>query len=318
MRGLAELQSALLWISGQLLPIGLAISVLGAFAIAKVAADSVGERIEIERSLARLDRDLREWSRIVHNEPPAEPLYVTVLNAVQPLGRKVATGTSIANLVQKILLAGSPLFLTIENILALKVVAVFTGAFVFVLAAISGAGSLGMLALLFAALIYEAPDLVIGRMADSRQIALRRTLPDALDLLSVTVSAGLSFDAAMSQVIKNSTGPVAVDFSRFLQEKQIGMSTREALQSLAHRTTVPEFKAFAAAMLQAEKMGVAVAPVLRELTADMRLKRRQYAQEQAMKAPVKILFPMMFLIFPVIFIVALVPAVLNLDMGALG
>ncbi len=145
-----------------------------------------------------------------------------------------------------------------------------------------------------------------------RQDDLRRGLADALDMLTVCVEAGQGFDAALQQVSKAVTGPIAGEFARILSEIQIGKSRGEAFAALAARTTVPEAKNFVSALVQADRMGLPIANVLREQSSQMRLKRRQLAEEQAMKVPVKILFPVMFCIFPALFVVVIGPGAINI------
>ena len=120
-----------------------------------------------------------------------------------------------------------------------------------------------------------------------------------------------------AQVARNTTGPLSLEFNRFLREKQIGMTTAAALDSMANRSKVAELRSFSSALMQADKLGVAIGPVMREITKEMRLRRRQDAQERAQKAPVKILFPLIFCIFPVLFIVIIGPAAIDI-MGTFG
>ena len=127
-------------------------------------------------------------------------------------------------------------------------------------------------------------------------------------MLTVCVEAGLGFDAALSQVARNTTGPIAGEFARILQEMQIGKSRVEAFRALAARTTVPELNTLVSALVQADNLGIPVANVLRGQSHEMRLKRRQRAEEQAQKIPVKILFPLIFCVFPALFVIILGPA----------
>jgi tight adherence protein C len=136
-------------------------------------------------------------------------------------------------------------------------------------------------------------------------------LPDALDLLTISVEAGLAFDAALKQVATNTTGPVAEEFARVLAEMQVGASRTEAIRALGERTNVDEMRAFATAMVQADAFGIPIADVLRVQSKESRVKRRQRAEEMAQKIPVKILFPLVFCILPCIFIIVIGPAVLN-------
>lgn len=152
----------------------------------------------------------------------------------------------------------------------------------------------------------------LGRIVSARQRAIKRSLPDIMDLLIVSVQAGLSFDMALIRVVERYRGTVSDEFGRALREMQLGKSRREALKDTADRVGVHELELMVNAVVQSEQLGVGISSVL-ELQSDMvRDKRQQAVEEQAMKAPVKMLFPMIFFIFPAISIVILGPAVLNI------
>jgi len=155
-------------------------------------------------------------------------------------------------------------------------------------------------------------DVLLYNAGVKRQEKLQRALPDALDMLTVCVEAGLGFDAALAQVARNTTGPLAAEFSRVLQEMQIGKSRSQALRSLTDRTTVPELRSFVSALVQAGELGITIADVLREQAREMRLRRRQRAEEKAQKVPVKILFPLVFCLFPSMFIVIIGPGMISI------
>src|SRR5919197_510385 len=170
-----------------------------------------------------------------------------------------------------------------------------------------------LLALLgLCALGYFGPNGVLLNLVQRRQAKIRRALPDAIDLLTISVEAGLGFDAALAQVSRNSTGPLAEEFYRTLQEVQLGRTRSEAMRNLADRSSVPELSAFVLAMVQADVFGISVANVLRIQSREMRKKRRQLAEERAMKVPIKVLFPVLFCIFPALFVVILGPAIMRI------
>jgi len=150
-----------------------------------------------------------------------------------------------------------------------------------------------------------------------RSERIRRELPDALDLLVISVESGLGFDAALSQVARNTEGPLAGEFFRVLQEMQLGTGRSDAMRALADRTDVSDLKAFITAMVQADAFGIPVANVLRIQAREMRIRRSQRAEESAQKVPVKILFPLVFCILPALFVVILGPAVITI-MRTLG
>jgi tight adherence protein C len=159
---------------------------------------------------------------------------------------------------------------------------------------------------------YWLPNVVLTNAVQRRQNQIRTALADSIDLLTICVEAGLGFDAALAHVSKNTDGPLADEFYRTLQEVQLGRSRNEAMRNLADRSDVPELRAFVLAMVQADIFGVSVANVLRVQARDMRVKRRQLAEERAMKVPIKVLFPVLFCIFPALFVVILGPAIMRI------
>ena len=141
---------------------------------------------------------------------------------------------------------------------------------------------------------------------------MQRALPDALDLLTISVESGLGFDAALSQVARNTEGPLSAEFARVLQEMQIGLGRGPALRALGERTNVPELRGFVSSMVQADAFGIPIAQVLRVQSSEIRTKRRQRAEEQAQKVAIKILIPLIFCILPCLFIAVLGPAAISI------
>ncbi len=156
------------------------------------------------------------------------------------------------------------------------------------------------------------PDIILKNKADKRQADILRSLPDVLDQITVGVEAGLGFDAAMARTAKSTEGPLAQELMRTLQHVSAGLSRAEALRGLANRNKVPELRQFVGAILQAEQYGIPMAQVLRVQAAEQRRRRRQRAEEKAMKLPVKVLFPLVLCILPTLFIVLIGPAVINI------
>lgn len=156
------------------------------------------------------------------------------------------------------------------------------------------------------------PDLYLKTRTAKRQAAISKSLPDVLDLLTISIEAGLGFDAALSKVVEKDSGPLSLEFRRVLQEVMVGKPRREALRDAAQRIDVEEFYTFINAVVQADQLGLGIANVLRKQSDQIRVRRRQHIEEQAMKAPVKMLFPLVFFIFPAIFIVLLGPALIQI------
>jgi tight adherence protein C len=162
------------------------------------------------------------------------------------------------------------------------------------------------------------PQLWLDEQIKNRQLEIRKAMPDALDLLTICVEAGLGFDAAMSNVAEKWENQLSLAFARAIREIQLGKVRREALKSMADRIDLAEMTSFVAAIIQSETLGVSMAKVLRIQAEQMRMRRRQYAEELAHQAPVKMLLPMVGFIFPSIFIVLMTPAVLRIMGSALA
>jgi tight adherence protein C len=172
-----------------------------------------------------------------------------------------------------------------------------------------GTGRRILFSLIVAALGFYLPSLYLRSAINRRQEAIIKKFPDALDLMSICVDAGLPFDGAMARVHEKWDDPLADEFGRVIYEVQLGKSRRQALRDMANRMEVNDVSSFVAAILQAEHLGVSIGKVLRIQSEQMRIRRRQRAEEKAHQAPVKMLFPLVFLIFPSMFIVLLGPAV---------
>ena len=160
---------------------------------------------------------------------------------------------------------------------------------------------------------FIAPDFVVSGKARSRKDRIRAELPDALDLMAVSVEAGMGFDGAISKLTEHMDGPLAEEFALTLSEIRIGESRQDALKKLAERTGTPELSSFVRSIIQADQLGISLGRILRVQATDSRLKRQAAAEEKAMKAPIKMLFPTVLFIFPAMFLVILGPAFLNLS-----
>jgi tight adherence protein C len=230
------------------------------------------------------------------------------------IGNRFSPRDESARLRHKLELAGSPVKWDVERVLAFKVLGLIGGAIIGIaMPLLLGAGlpvTMGI-AIVLTPLGYFIPDITLYQVAYNRNERIRRDLPDSMDLLTISVEAGLPFDSALSQVARNTRGPLADELFRVLQEMQIGLGRIEALRALAERTNVVELRGFVTAMVQADQFGIPIASVLRVQSRDMRVKRTQRAEEQAQKVPVKILFPLIFCILPALFIVVMGPAAIS-------
>lgn len=228
-------------------------------------------------------------------------------------GRKLTPSDYADRIRKKLDLAGNPEGWTIDRVSSLKFVGLVSGLLGSVgLSLLLGLGSLTMVGVcvLGAIVGYSGPNLYLYQKVYERTELLKRALPDALDLLSISVEAGLGFDAALQHVAKSTDGPLSEELARVLQEMQIGLGRAEALRALGERTNVPDMRAFVGAMVQAEAFGIPIGQVLRVQSSEIRIKRRQRAEEMAQKVPVKILVPLIFCILPALFIAVMGPAAL--------
>jgi tight adherence protein C len=238
------------------------------------------------------------------------PLYQAALAVGRrgtPAGWRDATRRRLA-------MAGSPAAWDADRVLVAKVAGLSLGA-VAGLAVLAFGPAWPLWLLVVAGLCafgYHVPNGVLANAVQRRKAGLRQALPDSIDLLTICVEAGLGFDAALAHVSKSTTGPLAEELYRTLQEVQLGRSRSEAMRNLAARCDVQELSTFVLAMVQADVFGVSVANVLRIQAGEMRVKRRQLAEERAMKVPIKVLFPVLFCIFPALFVVILGPAIMRI------
>jgi tight adherence protein C len=256
--------------------------------------------------------DLRE------EELSGSALDRIVLPTAKRLGKGLVRLTPFdlsARINEKLVLAGSPVGWDPERVVALKIVGGVVGLVggILLAALLPIAPLLKVLfVVLFTLIGYVVPGAQVAAMATKRQRAIQKQLPDVMDLLTISVEAGLGFDAALSQVTKNVPGPLAEEIGRLLQEVQIGVSRAESFRHLGDRTNVPELQSFTLSMIQADLFGVSIANVLRAQSKELRQKRRQRAEELAQRIPVKLLFPMIFLVLPALFVIVLGPGAIKI------
>jgi tight adherence protein C len=214
----------------------------------------------------------------------------------------------------QLILGGSPANLDAPSFIVIKLLTTIVGLFAAFFLVDYGNSTFQRFILFILPIVlgFFGPDAWLQRKIDDRSETMLRALPDLLDLLVISVEAGLGFDSALSRVVSTVPGPLSEEFFRMLQETRVGVGRRDAMRHLMDRTDLDELRSFLLAMIQAEAFGVTIARVLRVQADEMRVKRRQRAQEKAFAAPVKLVFPLVFCIFPALFIVLLGPAAIQI------
>jgi tight adherence protein C len=250
-----------------------------------------------------------------HTEGAQDAEQLSAPGWLRAIALRLSPSGSARKLQRKLAIAGNPKRWNVDRILAVK------GLGLLALALLGGLYGVHtpLMAVLYAGAAgvvgFYVPDLLLYNAGVKRQVKIQAALPDAMDMLTVCVEAGLGFDAALTRVAGSLTGPVAAEFSRALQEIQIGKSRTQALRALADRTTVAELRALVSALVQAGELGIPVAGVLREQAKEMRLRRRMRAEEKAQQVPVKILFPLIGCLFPALFIIIIGPGAISIMHG---
>jgi tight adherence protein C len=243
-----------------------------------------------ERAMEPLRDTLARWALRVNPRMTMESISLKLLGA--GLGRRI---TPTGFLAAKGSLAGGGLLLGIT------------------FSSMAGSASGLFFTVVLAGGGFFAPDFFVSLKAKSRRERIKADLPDALDLLAVSVEAGLGFDGAIAKLTEHMEGPLAEEFSLTLGEMRIGESRQDALKRMADRVDAPELSSFTRAIIQADQLGTSLGRILRVQAADSRLRRQAAAEEKAMKAPIKMLFPTVLFIFPAIFLVILGPAFMNIE-----
>lgn len=243
----------------------------------------------------------------------------------QPIWKRIGRGittnwisrwsqTRVQQVHLRLLRSGNPLNVTVPEWVGLRVLATCTGGlFGILILILTKAQLIGLVALLvFVVLGWLGPDFMLSRAITQRQRTLVRQLPSMLDLLSVSVEAGLGFEQALSRVSEKMSDPIAEEISRLLREIQLGSSRADALRRFADRSNVDAIRLFVSAVVQADKLGIGMSQVLHVQSDEVRRRRRMEAQEQGMKAPVKLIFPLLLFVFPAMFIVILGPVAIDM------
>ena len=299
-----------------LLPVLLIAVAVGA--VVFTVLSQLDERQMVRESLRQLDGYEVENQRDQQLLDPLKDRAIKpVLEGLTGLGKRFTPVGYVDKVRQKFVHMGntSPQavdrFLAVRAVTVVLAVVVFLAVFVVNLTPFEGNLRLGVGALLILGLLL-GPDSILNRKVEERQLAIQRALPDILDLLTISVEAGLGFEQAVDRVITAVPGPLSDEFSRMLGETRAGAARADAMRAMDERCDVPDLRAFVLAIIQADTFGVSIGRVLRSQSQEMRIKRRQLAQERAQKAPVKMLFPMVFCIFPALFLVILGPAILSM------
>jgi tight adherence protein C len=273
---------------------------------------------QIDESMtARLQRfDLKPASSLAALElqiPRSERILGPARRKIAKYVRNFTPNGTIEQMQMKLARAGSPRNMTVQELLGYKGIGAIVGAaagflfesfllhkgFFWLLIITIGAGVAG----------YFAPDYWLRSESKKRQEAIQKFLPDAIDILAISVEAGQGFDGALETLSRRKKNELTYEFDRFRLEVQAGKGRKEAFRDLAARTGVEDLSNFVAAMIQADQLGIGISQVLRAQSEELRIKRRQRAEEKAHQAPIKMLFPLIFLMFPALFIVILGPAV---------
>lgn len=303
--------------------VGLIFVALVALIVSAVASPKaemgVNRSIAVLEAITSAPAEMRQELELPFSDRVLAPL----LARLQGLGRRLTPADANERIHQRLELAGNPPGWTADRVSAGKVLGFFVAlGFSLLFSLILGLPFLVTLGVVVGATVagYMAPNMYLYQRAYDRAEALQKALPDAIDLLTISVESGLGFDAAVAQVARNTDGPLAEEFARMLQEMQLGRGRADALRSMAERTNLPDLRAFVSSMVQADAFGIPVGQVLRIQSSEIRVKRRQWAEEAAQKVPVKILVPLIFCILPCLFIAVLGPAGISImdSFGATG
>ncbi len=282
-----------------------------------MATRTEAEASGINKSLAVLEAMSAAPSELTKDidKPFSERVLDPLLERFVGLGRRLSGADTGERLHRKLELAGNPEGWTVDRVVSAKVVGAIVGTIAAVLFSFMFFESFMIQALVIGGGLiagYLGPNMFLYQRAYDRQEKIQRGLPDAIDLLTISVESGLGFDAAIQQVARNTDGPLSEEFARVLSEMQIGQGRSEALRGLADRTNLPDLRSFVSALVQADAFGIPIGQVLRVQSTEIRTKRRQRAEEKAQQVPVKITVPLIFCILPCLFIAVMGPAAISI------
>jgi len=275
------------------------------------AVSGVDRSVALVQALTNAPKELTKE----YDESFADRIMAPLQSRALKIARRLSGADAAERIRRRLDVAGNPAGWTVERVQAGKVI----GAITLFLVSVALGSVMGMsltVKLLFivcaTAVGWFGPNLYLYQKVYERSGRIQRELADAIDLMTISVESGLAFDAAVQQVARNTEGPLADEFSRVLREMQIGQGRAAALRAMADRTNVDDVRSFVTAMVQADSFGIPIANVLRVQSSEMRIKRRQRAEEKAQKVPVKITVPLIFCILPTLFIAVMGPAVIHI------
>jgi tight adherence protein C len=288
-----------------------------------VALASGGSVDPVQARLTQLGNiQARNLEELELQQPFAERTLRPLIARFSRTGSRLSSASSAETAEKRLALAGNPGEMRLADWMGVKMlVGVGTGVVLFVLLGVVAGGGIArpgdlvrpfLFGLIGFFIGYLAPEFWLGRKIRSRQKIILKMIPDTLDLLTISVRAGLGFDAALAKVVEKLPGPLTDEFRRALAEVRVGKARREALRDMIPRTNVQPLSNFIGAIIQAETLGVSISKVLQVQSEQLRIERRQRAEEMAAKAPIKMLFPLVGCIFPSLFVVILGPAIISL------
>jgi tight adherence protein C len=288
---------------------------LGIF-IVFLALASGGSVDPVQARLTQLGNiQARNLEELELQQPFVERTLRPLVARLSRTGGRLSSASSAETAEKRLAMAGNPGDLKLTDWMGVKMlVALTTGGCLFLLFALVSGNvvSSAFIGMVFAGIGFLIPEFWLGGRIKARQKLILKMIPDTLDLLTISVRAGLGFDAALAKVVEKLQGPLTDEFRRALAEVRVGKARRDALRDMIPRTNVQPLSNFIGAIIQAETLGVSISKVLQVQSEQLRIERRQRAEEQAARAPIKMLFPLVGCIFPSLFIVILGPAIISI------
>jgi tight adherence protein C len=299
-----------------MLPIVIAVCVSGGLLLLVVGLTSGSPVDPVQARLTQLGSvQARNLEELELQLPFSERTLRPLVGRLSKLGSRLGSASSTDVAEKRLAMGGNPGDLRVTDWIGVKIlVGVATGVIMFLVfgLVVSGIVTGAFLGLLGFGIGFLLPEFWLGNKIKARQKIILKMIPDTLDLLTISVRAGLGFDAALAKVVEKLPGPLTDEFRRALAEVRVGKARRDALRDMIPRTNVAPLSAFIGAIIQAETLGVSISKVLQVQSDQLRIERRQRAEEMAAKAPIKMLFPLVGCIFPALFIVILGPAMLSI------